>query len=151
MFTKAELLELKDIISKTSVESKIYLGCDSARYKKDGIYFAKYTVVLVIHIEGKHGCKVYHYSESKKDYDNNLGKPIMRMLEEVMCITRLYTELEDDLIERDVAIHLDINPNKDHGSSCALQAAKGLIIGYTGIEPKFKPEAFAASCAADRL
>jgi predicted RNase H-related nuclease YkuK (DUF458 family) len=38
-----------------------------------------------------------------------------------------------------------------HGSSCVVQQAVGYIRGMCNVTPMVKPEAFAASYAADRL
>jgi predicted RNase H-related nuclease YkuK (DUF458 family) len=36
-----------------------------------------------------------------------------------------------------------------HGSNCAASEAAGYVLGMTGIEPKLKPESWAASFGAD--
>jgi predicted RNase H-related nuclease YkuK (DUF458 family) len=45
-------------------------------------------------------------------------------------------------------IHLDINPNPKFKSNAALKEALAYVKGM-GLQAKVKPEAFAASCAAD--
>ena len=60
-----------------------------------------------------------------------------------------YQQLEEELLERDVEIHLDINESPEYGSNCALSQAKGYVTGVTGLPVFAKPEAFAASYAAD--
>ena len=52
---------------------------------------------------------------------------------------------------RDVEVHLDINPDEQYGSSCVIQQAVGYIKGVCNVIPMVKPDAFAASYAADRL
>ena len=52
---------------------------------------------------------------------------------------------------RDVEVHLDINPNEMHGSSCVISQAIGYIKGVCNVIPFVKPDAFAASYAADRF
>jgi predicted RNase H-related nuclease YkuK (DUF458 family) len=59
--------------------------------------------------------------------------------------------LKDVLEDRDVEVHLDINPDEMHGSSCVINEAVGYIRGMCNVIPLVKPEAFAASFAADRL
>ena len=44
---------------------------------------------------------------------------------------------------------MDINTDPMEGSSCVAQQAAGYVLGVTGIEPKLKPEGFAASHGAD--
>ncbi len=51
----------------------------------------------------------------------------------------------------DVEIHLDINTDPMEGSSCVAQQAAGYVLGVTGLEPKLKPEGFAASHGADGI
>ena len=53
--------------------------------------------------------------------------------------------------DRHVEVHLDINPNELFGSSCVVQQAIGYIRGTCNLTPQVKPNAFAASYAADRL
>ena len=54
-----------------------------------------------------------------------------------------------DLYEIKLEIHADINPNPEHDSNKALQQAVGYILGM-GYEFKIKPDAWAASSAADK-
>jgi predicted RNase H-related nuclease YkuK (DUF458 family) len=46
---------------------------------------------------------------------------------------------------------LDINPDEMHGSSCVVSQAIGYIKGTCNVVPFVKPDAFAASYAADRF
>jgi len=62
----------------------------------------------------------------------------------------LYLKLHDVLEDREVQVHLDINPNEMHGSSCVINEAVGYIKGMCNVVPMVKPRAFAASYAADR-
>lgn len=54
-----------------------------------------------------------------------------------------------DLYEIPMEIHADINPDPMYSSNAALQHAVGYILGM-GYSFKVKPDAFAASSAADR-
>ncbi len=72
------------------------------------------------------------------------------MMREVAMITDLYAQLEDILIERDFEVHIDVNPDESYGSNVAYCAAKGMIWGVVGVEPVCKPDAWAASCVADK-
>lgn len=53
-------------------------------------------------------------------------------------------------LSKQMEIHLDINPDKAHGSNCVVQEATGYIRGTCNVVPLIKPNAFAASFAADR-
>jgi predicted RNase H-related nuclease YkuK (DUF458 family) len=152
MFKENEIIEIREYLENTSPESSVYLGCDSLRIKKRGEWFALYTTVLVVHKDGKHGCKLFGYNVLERDYDRNEEKPMMRLMNEAYKVVELYQEFEDNLILFDnCEIHLDVNPDKQHNSSIAVRSAVGYVLGTCGIEPKIKPEAFAASYAADRM
>jgi predicted RNase H-related nuclease YkuK (DUF458 family) len=66
-------------------------------------------------------------------------------------VSELFQKLSDVLADRHVEVHLDINPDEKYGSSCVVQQAIGYIKGTCNIIPMVKPNAFAASYAADRL
>lgn len=148
---KLDLEEVKDFIRNTSDTTKIYIGSDSARHRRHDVWHAEYVTVLVIHFDGKHGCKIFYESESERDYDQNKDKPRMRLMNEVMRTAQMYLNLEDAIADRHCEIHLDINPNEKYGSSCVIKEAVGYIQGMTNIVPMVKPSAFAASIAADRM
>ena len=142
--------EVVDFITSQSPESKIYIGSDSERYAVGDVWYADYITVVVVHINGKNGCKVFGQVVSERDYDQRQDRPIMRMMTEAMKTAELYLKLADAIGDRPVEIHLDINGDEAHGSSCAVQQAVGYIRGTCNIIPMIKPKAWAASCAADR-
>ena len=49
MMKSFNLQEVKEYIANTSSETKIYLGADSERYRKNGIWLAEYTIAVVVH------------------------------------------------------------------------------------------------------
>lgn len=149
-FTPKQLEEVKDFIAQSSESTKIYFGADSSRFKSKGKWYATYTIVVVIHKDGCKGAKVFGYSETEPDYDKKFNRPSYRMMQETYKVSELFLALTEYIGIREVEIHLDINPNEMHGSSCALSQAIGYVKGMCGIEPKVKPCAFAASYAADR-
>lgn len=133
--------------------TKIYLGADSERSRdKKGVWSATYYLVCVVHIGGNKGCKIFWEKSVEPDYDKKQNRPIMRMMTEAHKIAGLYNELRDaiEASKFAVSIHLDINPDERHGSSCAVEQAVGYIKGMCNIDPELKPNAFAASYAADR-
>lgn len=75
----------------------------------------------------------------------------MRLMNEVYRVSELFQNLAPALADREVEVHLDINPNELHGSSCVVQQAIGYIRGTCNVVPMVKPRAFAASYAADRF
>ena len=148
---KIDLNEVRNFINQQSVSSKIYIGGDSERLVVDGVWYADYTNVVVVHIDGNKGCKVFGEVTRERDYDQSKDKPRMRLMNEVMKTAQLYLDLADVLEDREVQIHLDINPDQKHGSSCVIQEATGYIRGMCNVVPMVKPEAWAASYCADRL
>lgn len=148
---KFNIDEVKNYISNSSDETKVYIGADSERHRRNGVWYADFTVAVVVHIDGKHGCKVFGDISSERDYDQKKNKPAIRLMKEVMKASEMYLNLVDVIGERHCEVHLDINPNLLHGSSCVLNEAVGYVKGMCDMTPKVKPSAFAASYAADRL
>jgi len=148
---KINIKEVSDFINSQSPETKIYLGCDSERFRMNGVWYADYILAIVVHIDGKHGCKLFGEVVRERDYDQRKDRPSTRLMTEVYKVSELYLKLDEVLPGRDVEVHLDINPDEDHGSSCVLNQAIGYIKGTCNVVPLVKPDAFAASYAADRL
>jgi predicted RNase H-related nuclease YkuK (DUF458 family) len=148
---KLNLEEVKEFILQQGPETKIYLGADSERFNIKNQWYADYTLAIVVHIEGRHGCKIFGEVVRERDYDQRKDKPAMRLMNEVYKVSELFQRLSDVLEDRHVEVHLDINPDQMHGSSCVVQQAIGYIKGTCDVIPFVKPKAFAASYAADRL
>ena len=143
--------EVMAFIEAQSPETKIYIGADSERFQIGKDWFADYTLAIVVHIDGCHGCKIFGEVQRERDYEYKKDRPRMRLMNEVYKIAELYLKLKDVLEDREVEVHLDINPNEMHGSSCVINEAVGYIRGMCNVVPLVKPNAFAASYAADRL
>ena len=148
---KLNLEEAKAFIKSQGPDSKIYLGADSERFNINGIWYADYITVIVVHIDGCHGCKVFGEIVRERDYDQKKNKPAIRLMNEVYKVSELFQSMAEILEDRHVEVHLDINPNEMYGSSCVVQQAIGYIRGTCNIVPMVKPNAFAASYAADRF
>ena len=149
---KFDIEEVKEFIRGTSNSTSIYIGADSERYRgRNDEWHADYTVAIVVHIDGSRGCKVFGKVDTERDYDNRHDRPAMRLMNEVYRAAQMYLDLIDAIGDRHCEVHLDINPDEMHGSSCVIQQATGYIRGMCGFPPKVKPEAFSASYAADRL
>jgi predicted RNase H-related nuclease YkuK (DUF458 family) len=151
MRKRLDIQEIKSFIESQSPETKIYLGADSERYKSKGKWYADYTIAVVVHIDGCHGCKIFGEVQTELDYDAKNSKPSMRLMNEVYKVAELYQKIVDVVEDRHVEIHLDINPDERHNSSIVIQQAVGYIKGMCNVVPMVKPKAFAASYAADRL
>lgn len=143
--------EVKQFVDSCGPNTKIYFGADSERFKKNGKWVADYMLAIVVHIDGKSGCKIFGEVQREFDYDKSKDKPRMRLMTEAYKLSELYLRFEDYFDEKDVQIHHDINKDEKHGSSCVLNEAIGYIKGTCNIVPFVKPNSPAASYCADRL
>ena len=143
--------EVKQYIQDQTPETKIYIGADSERFLVNNQWHADYTLAVVVHKDGNRGCKIFGEIQRERDFDQQRDKPRMRLMNEVYKVAELYMKLADVLEDRHVEVHLDINPDEHHGSSCVISEATGYIRGMCNVVPMVKPNAFAASYAADRL
>lgn len=148
---KLNIEEVKSFIDAQGPDTKIYIGADSERFNLNGQWFADYTLAVVVHLDGRHGCKIFGEIVRERDYDQRKDKPALRLMNEVYKVSELFQRLSEVLEDRYVEVHLDINPNQMHGSSCVVNQAIGYIKGTCNVIPLVKPRAFAASYAADRL
>jgi len=154
MLREKTVKRIREVLSEATPESRVYIGCDSNRYRdKQAVWHASYTTAVVIHNIDEngigHGCKVFTDTEKMIDYDQKMNRPIMRMMNEAYKTAEAYQQLEELLLEHEVEVHLDINADPKHGSNCAHGAAVGYLRGVTGRTVKTKPDAFAASYVAD--
>ena len=146
-----DVQEVKRFLASQGPDTKVYLGADSERIRIDGVWYADYALAVVVHIDGRHGCKIFGEVQRERDYDQRKNKPSMRLMNEVYKVSELFQKLKEVLEDRIVEVHLDINPNELFGSSCVVQQAIGYIKGTCNVTPLVKPSAFAASYAADRM
>jgi len=148
---RLDIEEVKAFIRAQSDTTKIYIGADSERYKNNKLWYADYTLAIVVHIDGRHGCKIFGEIQTELDYDRKASKPSIRLMNEVYKVAELFQKIEDAIGTKEVQIHLDINPDTRYTSSTVIQQAIGYIRGTCNVIPMVKPKAFAASYAADRL
>lgn len=131
---------IKKAIDNSSPESSVYVGCDS---KKKGSKLV-FVSTVVIHYDSNRGGVVF------KDVEIEEYKAIYPKLQgEIYRVAALGEKVKHLVNGRKFEVHVDINPNECYKSNAAYQEARGAIIGIVGVEPKFKPDAWAASCAAD--
>ena len=143
--------KVMEYIRQQSPETRVYLGADSERYMKNGRWMADYTLAVVVHLDGCHGCKIFGEVITEQDFDQRQDRPVVRLMTEVYKVSELYLKLAEVLVDRQVEIHLDINPDEEHASNAVVQQAMGYIKGVCQLTPQVKPNAWAASAAADRL
>ena len=151
MVRRLDLDEVRQYIESTSESTRIYIGTDSERHRRGGVWFADYATVVVVHIDGNRGAKVFGEIVTERDYDQSKDRPKMRLMTEVMKVTQMYLDLAEAIGDRKFEVHIDINPDLKHGSSCVINEAMGYIKGMTGVTPRVKPSAWAASIAADKF
>lgn len=151
MFTQTQIEEIVELLLTLNPDTKVYLGCDSVRFSRNNRWYARYATVAIIHMNGKNGCRIFNNISVEPDYDLKKNRPKMRMMNEVSKVCELYNQLAPYIDEFDVEIHLDINTDPKHGSNCAASEAAGFVLGMTGVEPKLKPESWAASFGADAV
>jgi predicted RNase H-related nuclease YkuK (DUF458 family) len=149
--TMIDINQVQKFVQACGDGTRVYLGADSERYRLNGVWHAEYTVAVVVHINGNNGCKIFGEITRERDYDQRASRPAMRLMNEVYRVSEMFQKLAPVLGDLPVEVHLDINPNELHGSSCVVQQAIGYIRGTCNVVPMVKPEAFAASYAADRL
>lgn len=141
---------------------KVSIGTDSQKIKATLYKFA--TVILISTSEdlgggvivGRGGMIIsstFNHDFMKKEEDakkRDKGLVNERMVFEVGKSIEIASEVAEllDLYEIPLEIHADINPDPKHDSNKALQSAVGYILGM-GYDFKIKPDAWAASTAAD--
>jgi predicted RNase H-related nuclease YkuK (DUF458 family) len=151
MFSNKKLAEAKAFIEQQSEQSKIYIGCDSeVRVTKRG-RFADFYLVVVIHIDQSHGCKIFGEKFTEQDFTTDKKRPTHRLMKEVYKASELYLQLADSIGNREVEIHLDINKDERHASNLVLDQAIGYIKGTCNIVPMVKPESWCATHVADKF
>jgi predicted RNase H-related nuclease YkuK (DUF458 family) len=145
--------EIEEFIKNSSEKTKFYIGADSQRVrkKKNKAKIARYVISIVAHIDGKHGARVFGSVEYHPIVDANLGKPFNRLFKEAELVVSTYERFYELLMDKNVELHIDVSSSELEGSYIAHNAAVGYIKGLTGITPKVKPDAFAASSCADHF
>jgi predicted RNase H-related nuclease YkuK (DUF458 family) len=147
---KFNIAHIKQFIDAQGPDTRIYIGVDSERVKVGRIWYADYTAAIVVHINGNNGCKLFGEVTRERDYDR-VDRPNTRLMTEVYKVSELYLKLAEVLEGRSVEVHLDLNPLEYHASSNVVSQAIGYIRGTCNVVPLVKPDAFAASYAADRM
>ena len=149
MKSEINFVDILAYLEKCDSRTKIYVGCDSERILSQGRFYADYTSVLVVHVNGNNGCKIFSETVRELDYDNQ-KKPYTRLMNEVYKVADLYKKTLLAIGDLNIEVHLDINSSDQHFSNNVVSQAIGYIRGVCNVEPMIKPMAWAATCAADR-
>ena len=150
MFTKEEAVAIEQYLNDMPANSSVYIGADSVKFKRKGVWWARHTVAFIIHIGSKHGGKIFHTTSVERDYDPKKEKPRMRLMNEVYKGVEVYLQFAELLEDLPVEIHIDVNPDEKFNSSIVLREALGYVKGMTGLDAHAKPDSWAASHAGDR-
>jgi len=170
MKTKTRPIEdAPQAITESSPESSVYIGCDSIRFRKYNKqtkkynWFVRYSSVVVLHKDSKHGGTIFSNSVVEPEYsnpDNPTAGLANRLLSEVGHMLQTFEVIKHSLGNRYFELHLDINSDELHASNKVAKQALGWVKGYpvneetgtvVGNKAKLKPSAWAASFAADRI
>lgn len=154
MLSDERIQKIRAELLTATPQSRVYIGCDSSRHRdKQDVWYATYSTAVVVHnidADGLgHGARAFIETVKMVDYDNVKAKPFSRMMQECYLAVEAYQQLEEELLEYEVEVHLDINKSELHGSNVAHNAAVGYAKGVTGRKVRTKPDAFAASYVAD--
>lgn len=147
MTEQQKLKDLKKAIRESSPTSNVYVGCDSKRTPSGVV---KYATVVILHIDGKHGGKMWSFISKEMDY-GSIKNPKMRLIREAYKAVEIAAQIVDDVGERNFEVHLDLNSNPEYKSNSVVKEALGYVMGVLGFSAKIKPHAWASSSAADKL
>lgn len=143
--------EVISFIQNEPLESKIYIGCDSEVFKRNNRWLIDYYAVVVIHKNRHNGCKVFGQKITEVDYTKDKKKPLYRLMQEVYKASELYLSLQEAIGDREVEVHLDLNPSKKYVSNMIVENAVGYIKSTCNVVPMIKPYAWCASSVADKM
>lgn len=139
--------EIRQAIEDSPTDSTVYIGADSQVFKKKGGSRVTYVTVIILHYGTSKGATIFKAHDIQPYY----GQLRLRLMGEVQRAIDSAMEVVDSIGERSFEIHLDINRGLEHKSSAILKEATGYVLGMLGIQPKLKPNSFAASSVADRF
>ena len=142
-----EIVNLKDIlfilekVSK-SKNHKIIIGTDSVKLGYNFIFTKAICVINKDYYDRKY---FYYRTKIKDDSYLDLSK---RLLKETTESLNLAIKIQKIVINANIEIHADVNPNSKHLSSKYKNMISGYISGC-GFNVKVKPLSFVASSIAD--
>jgi len=137
-----EYEQMIDMITSSSLETGIYVGCDSKRHGRK----TDFVTVVVVHHDSCRGAKIFYQI-------GKLRRPIQlreRLWHEVVLAGECGLRISDAVGERPFSVHLDLNPDPIHRSSVISKEALAYIRAL-GLAPVIKPDSFAASHVADHV
>jgi predicted RNase H-related nuclease YkuK (DUF458 family) len=151
---KIDYKELNAILTSESSKTKIYFGSDSRVFFSKTKAYVIFSVVVVVHLNGCNGGKIFVRQFLDEYKEKNLMKrPYQRLMKEVEYLANEFQEVmrecEEGLLDKEIEVHLDFSHDPKNFSSLVVQSAVGYIRGTCFLEPFVKPDSFAASHVAD--
>lgn len=134
--------EVRQYIKDSSKTSSVYIGVDSQQIGKT----TRFALAVVIHRESCHGARVFIQTTIVP----RIKSIRQRLMKEVELVVSGAYEIVDTVDDRHFEVHIDINPDPLHKSNEVFNEARGWVVGQ-GFDVRTKPDAFAASYAADHL
>ena len=153
MTTRIDFDKINEFLETCGPKTRLYVGCDSrVIHNSQRKPMISYTTAIVVHIDGQHGGKLFYENSVEEAKGLDKTKPTLRLMTEVYKVSQLYLDLIDNVdncLDKDIEIHIDINPQKEYKSSAIITEALGYVRGVCQVDAKVKPEAWAASTVAD--
>jgi len=118
----------------------VHLGTDSLQLARH----TRFVTVVAVLTPGRGGRAIWTRSATPR-----IQSLRERLLREVWLSVELGLRL-DPVVTGELHVHIDANPIARHRSSAYVQELVGLVVSQ-GFRAVIKPEAWAASRAADRL
>ena len=128
--------------TKGNSDFEVCVGTDSQVYASH----TKFVTAICMY-DGDRGAHVIYHSERMYRDERELFN---RLWEEAEATMEVAGKLSERLGRNRIVMHFDINPSEQYRSNIAHKAAVGLAES-TGFDFNVKPEAWAATCAADHL
>ena len=142
----AVIREIKSFIEeKKDFHYKIIVGTDSLRISDN---LADFVIAIVVHRMGNGGRYFWRRIETSKVFSlrDRIIKEVTFSLE---TAKKILQEIEKANLQNfDFEIHIDVGENGE--TKKLIQEVVG-IVRANNLEPKTKPESYAASSVADRL
>lgn len=141
--------DAKKAIEESSLESSVYVGCDSVRIQKNKVWYIRFCTVVVLHLDSSKGCKIFYNIRREREYAYNIRQ---RLLQEVMEATNTAYDLLEHIGPRKLEVHFDLNSSPKHKSNVAVKEALSYARSMLpNVPARIKPLAFAAAHCADHL
>ena len=124
------------------LDCEIYVGADSNP--------ARIPIVLavsIVIIKRNEFAKYFFFR--MKPWNDKKPQLRMRLQDEVVCSCYVANEIRENLPDREIVVHADVNPDQRTASGKFASSLKNYITAF-GFPSNIKPMSWAASCVADK-